>query len=323
MMSGPFLFGLLVSLAIFIAFVALSRMVGPQSDPIKERLKEYGLDEQGATLEDNTVSRQRGLFAGSFIERILNGFGFAPRLALELSRADLRLTVVEFALITIGLALFGVVLGTLRLNILVGLFIGAAFAVVPWFYLQFRKGRRQREFTEQLPDALTLMVGGLRGGSGLMQSLQIVVERLDPPASTEFARVVRAVELGLPVQDALTDMAHRVGLDEFDLVVTAINVQYELGGNLAQTLDTISETIRERLRILRDVRVLTSHQRLTAYVLAGVPVGITVLLFILSPEYMVQLFAPDPPWIRLLPIGAVVLMFIGTLVMRRIVDIEV
>jgi len=172
-----------------------------------------------------------------------------------------------------------------------------------------------------LPEVLTLLVGGLRAGHGLSQALETIVEQVGPPASTEFGRAMRAVELGLPVQRALNDMAERVGIDDLDLVVTAINVQYEMGGNLAQTLETIGETVRDRIRMLREIRVLTAQQRLTGYVLAAWPLAVAVMLFILSPEYMSRLFQPG--WVRLLPIAAVIMQMAGFLVIRRIMDIEV
>jgi tight adherence protein B len=175
--------------------------------------------------------------------------------------------------------------------------------------------------TEQLPDVLTLLVGSLRAGHGLAQALDMLVQEAQPPAKTEFARVMRAVSLGTPVQIALRDMADRVGSDDLDLIVTAITAQYDMGGNLAETLETISETVRDRINMLREIRVLTAQQRFTGYVLAVLPIITGVLIFILNPSYMSGLFAPG--WVRLLPATAIVLQIVGFLIMRRIVDIEV
>jgi len=133
--------------------------------------------------------------------------------------------------------------------------------------------------------------------------------------------VVRAIGLGLSVQEALREMADRVGTDDVDLVVTAINVQYEMGGNLAQTLEIIGETVRDRIRIKREIRVLTAQQRLSGYVLAVLPLILAALLFMLRPQYIGRLF--EPGWIRILPVAAVLMMIAGFLVIRRILDIEV
>ena len=128
------------------------------------------------------------------------------------------------------------------------------------------------------------------------------------------------MQLGVPLQGALDAMADRVQSDDLDLVVTAIGIQNELGGNLAQVLDTIGETIRERIRILREVRVLTAQQRLTGYLLALVPIALVIAFALLSPGYFDPLLKPGP--IRLLPIFAIVMMVIGFVLIRRIVDIE-
>jgi tight adherence protein B len=199
--------------------------------------------------------------------------------------------------------------------------VGGFCGGLPLLYARWRQGRRQRAFTAQLPDVLTLLVGGLRAGHGLSQSLETVVQQVLPPASTEFSRVMRAVELGLPVQKALGDMAHRVGVDDLDLVVTAINVQYEMGGNLAETLDVIADTVRDRIRILREIRVLTAQQRYTGRILAVLPLVVGFGLFVLNPGYMGRLF--EPGWIRALPAAALLMQIAGFLVIQRIVDIEV
>jgi tight adherence protein B len=220
----------------------------------------------------------------------------------------------------VGVGVAGFVLGGLRAGLLVGLVAGVVGALVPYFYLSIRASRRQRAFTEQLPEVLTLLVGGLRAGYGLSQSLEMLIENLGPPSSTEFRRVMRAVEFGLPIQQALQEMAERMGSDDFALVVTAISAQYEMGGNLAQTLETIGETVRDRLRLLREVRVMTAQQRFTGYVLAVWPFVVGLAIFLLNPDYMRRLFEPGMLW---LPGVTLVLMFLGYLVIRRIVDIEV
>jgi tight adherence protein B len=238
-----------------------------------------------------------------------------------LTRADLPVTVPEFALMVLGIGALGFIVGALRLGLAPGLGLGALCACLPLLYVRMRRARRQRAFTAQLPDVLTLLVSGLRAGHGLSQAMDIVVHQSQPPVSTEFARVARAVELGFPVQRALGDMAQRVGLDDLDLVVTAINVQYETGGNLGQTLEVIADTVRDRIRIQRDIRVMTAQQRYTGRILAGLPLLVALGLYLLNPGYMGRLF--EPGWIRLLPLAGLVMQLAGFFVIRRIVDIEV
>ena len=318
-MAGPLLFGLLVGLAVLVGFFALWRTAQTR-DPVEERMEEYGAGGEislSAGSDELVQGRRRGW---GTVSRLLAGFGLGPRLATDLMRADVPLTAAEFALIMALLAVAGFAVGTLRMGLLLGLAVGAGLGYAPYLYLGYRKGRRQNAFTEQLPDILTLLVGALRAGYGLTQALEMLVEELPDPASKEFRRVMRSIELGSTVQHALREMADRVGSDDLDLVVTAISVQYEMGGNLAQTLDTIGETVRDRIRILREIKVLTAQQRITGYVLAVWPFIMGVVLFLINPSYMGRLFEEDMRWV---PAIAVVMQVMGFLVIRKIVDIDV
>jgi len=149
----------------------------------------------------------------------------------------------------------------------------------------------------------------------------MLVSQMPAPMSVELSRVVRLVGLGVPMQRALTEMANRMVSDDLDLVVTAISVQYELGGNLAQTLETITETIRDRVRIKREIRSLTGQQRATAYLLAIMPVATGAILYVMNPAYMGRLF--EPGLIRILPVGAALMVVLGFVAMNKIVAIEV
>ena len=319
-LNEPLFFSLLVALGVMIGFVAVWRIMRP-GDAVEERLQQYAAREQQPVSVDTGVYTVRERHAESKLKRLLAGLGLGPRLALALARADLPLTAAEFTLIVLGAGLLGFVLGLVRMGPALGLALALLFGSLPFLYLHSLQRRRQRDFTKQLPDMLTLLVGALRAGYGLSQALEMLVARLAPPVSTEIAYVVRAIRLGVPVPQALCDMSERVGTDDLDLVVTAINVQYETGGNLAQTLDVIAETVRDRLRILREIRALTAEQRFTGYVLALLPVIVALLLFVINPTYIGQLF--EPGWVRLLPAGALLMQLLGFLAISRIVDIEV
>jgi tight adherence protein B len=314
MQPGPLLFAVLVGFAVLLGFVALWRLLGTR-DPVDARLAEVG-GQSVAAEEDAT--RPPGM---PRMNRLLAGFGFGPRLAEQLSQADLALTAAEFAMIVAGAIFLGFALGTWRGGLPTGVLLGAIAGIIPMFYLRRRASRRRRAFTDQIPDILTLLVGALRAGYGLTQGLGLLVEQLGPPATVEFARVMRAISLGVPVQRALGDMARRIDSADLDMVVTAISVQYETGGNLAQTLETIGVTVRGRIQLLREIQVLTAQQRMTGYVLAMMPFIVGFLLFLINRDYILRLFQPG--WIRLLPVGAIVLMIIGYFIIRRIVDIEV
>jgi tight adherence protein B len=314
MQPGPLMFAVLVGFAVLLGFVALWRLLGKR-DPMDVRLAE--LEALSGAAESEAVRPP----AMSRLNRLLAGFGFGARLAEQLSQADLALTAAEFSLIVAGAIFLGFALGTWRGGLLAGVIAGAIGGLIPIFYLRRRASRRRRAFTEQIPDILTLLTGALRAGYGLTQGLGLLVDQLGPPASVEFARVMRAISLGVPVQRALSDMARRIDSADLDMVVTAINVQYETGGNLAQTLETIGTTVRGRIQLLREIQVLTAQQRMTGYVLAGLPFVVGFLLYLVNRDYILRLFQTG--WIRLLPAGAIVLMIIGYFIIRRIVDIEV
>jgi len=319
MPNGPLIFGIIVAIGVMVAFTAFWRM-SQGRDPVEARLKQYGVSAELVDADEagQASSRRPRL---PVINRLLAALGLGSSLGSSLTRAGIRLTPAEYTLIMIGAGLLGFAAGALRVGILLGLAAGLVCAYLPVIYMRFAAGRRRRAFTEQVPDILTLLVGGLRAGYGFAQALEALVHRLKPPASDEFGWVVRAVSLGMPINLALNEMAGRIGSDDLDLVVTAINVQNEVGGNLAQTLEVIGETVRERIHMLREIRTLTAQQRYTGYVLAGLPLALAGIMMLIAPSYESQLFQPG--WVRILPITAGVMMFIGFLVIRKIVDIEV
>jgi tight adherence protein B len=148
-----------------------------------------------------------------------------------------------------------------------------------------------------------------------------VSRQLPAPAGNEFDRVMREVQLGIGLMDALENMVRRIPSDDLALIVTAIKIQYEVGGSLAEILETVAHTIRERVRIMREINVLTSQQRYSGYVLIIMPIALAVFLVLTNPEYEMRLFEPGAT--LCIPIGAAVLMVMGYFIMRRIIDIEV
>jgi tight adherence protein B len=200
--------------------------------------------------------------------------------------------------------------------------------MLPRFWLGRRKGGRLGAFNKQLPDTITLIANALRAGSSFLQAIELVVREARPPVTTEFGRVIREVNLGLPFDQALENMVRRVRSDDLELMATAISIQHQVGGNLAEILDSIAYTIRERVRIKGEIRTLTAQQRLSGYVVAGLPIGLAAFLFVAAPGFMEPMFA-NPPEILGLPAGVIILliggfmMFLGFMFIRKIVDIEV
>jgi tight adherence protein B len=308
----------LAFLAVATVFVGIWRVQRP-ADAVEQRIKEYGLDGL-AILGDGAESAMasRKLSLGQRLSRRL---GLGPRLAEQLALAGLPVTASEFVLIRFGAALAGFALGTWRLGLAAGGAAALLLGYLPSFYVRHAVKKRQRSFTDQLPDVLDLLSGALRAGHGIARGLQVLVEQLPPPASEEFARVQRIMGLGGSLPDALNSLSARIGTDDTELVMTAISIQHQLGGNLAATLDVIGETVRDRLRIQREIRTLTAQQRLTGYVLASLPLGFAVVVTMVSPTFLTPMLQPG--WPRLLPAAAIALQVLGFVVMNRIVDIEV
>jgi tight adherence protein B len=199
--------------------------------------------------------------------------------------------------------------------------MAAVGVFLPTIYVRTRQSRRLRAFNGQLPDVLDHLQGSLRSGYGLLQAVEWVSRQLPNPVGMEFDRVLREVQLGRGLLEALENMVRRIPSDDLALIVTAIKIQYEVGGSLAEILETVAHTIRERVRIQREIQVLTAQQRYSGYVLMFLPIGLGVFMMIVNPEYEMQLFVPGPT--LCIPIGAVILMVVGFILMRRIVDIEV
>lgn len=317
MTAMPLAFSILVAGAVLLGFVGLWRM-STVEDAVEARLRQYG--GAGAALAaEPAADTSHKRFGG--LNKALRRMDLGQALADRMSRADVPMTVAEFLLIIVVVAGALALLGFWRGGFLMAVVLGIGGVFLPLIYLNIRANKRRQAFVTQLPDVLTLLVGALRAGYGVTQAIDMLVERMAKPASVEFARVMRAVNLGMPITRSLNDMADRVASDDLFLVVTAMNVQAELGGNLAQILETITETVRERIRIKRDIQVMTAQQRFTGYLLAAMPIIVGLILSLISSDYLAPLF--EPGLMRVVLVGTVVMMIVGFLVIRKIVDIEV
>jgi len=284
---------------------------------VEERL---GIAETGAARPEAGGARKSPL--GDALNRALVRRGLGADLATQLARADLKITVGEFMAATIILVVFaGAASYVLRRDIIVtaGAMLAGFFA--PRFYIRLLRGRRLTAFNDQLADTINLMVNGIRAGFSILQAMEAVSREMGPPISIEFGRVVQEVQLGLQLEQALDNMLRRVPSEDLDMMITAINVQREVGGNLAEVLDSISYTIRERVRIKGDIRALTSYGRGAGTMLSAIPVILSVVIYLINPDFISLLFTHPCGWIM---IGVAVLGIIaGFLIIRKIVNIEV
>ncbi|MCC7163171.1 MAG: type II secretion system F family protein [Anaerolineae bacterium] len=307
---------LLSAVALLVLFVGLGTVVSGRTSVIDSRLDRYA-GRQGPSPSktgkegkrfDNLVNEKRGSAIGT-----------------DLARADLKLTPGEYVAINLATVLAGALLGLVLApppaNFVFGLIGGVIGFYGPRMYVRFLQRRRLDAFNNQLGDTIVLLSNSLRSGYSLLQSMETASKELAPPMSAELTRVTREVGLGLTLQEALANMLRRMPSDDLDLMITAINVQHEVGGNLAEILDNIAHTIRERIRIFGEIRTITAQQRLSGYILTVLPIALAFVMYFLNPEYISRMWQ-DLCGLLMLFTGAL-MMGMGYLVIRRITDIEV
>jgi tight adherence protein B len=288
---------------------------------IDDRLARYAGNKSAPEERKKPQKRQRADVDVAILTADVEDKRFAMRVARDLARANLKLKVSEYYYIRIGSALgLGLVLGVLRdpISGVAGLVIGY---MAPRFWVGRRIGGRLSAFNKQLPDTITLLSNSLRAGSSFLQSSELVSRESPPPMGEEMARVVREVNLGLGMEEAFQNMVRRIKSEDLDLMVTAISIQQQVGGNLAEILDTIAFTIRERVRIKGEVNTLTAQGRYSGYLVAMLPIAIAFMINLISPAFMAPLFQQTIGQI-MVAVGAV-MMAIGFFAIQKITDIKV
>ena len=326
--------------ALAIVLIAVGISLARGGADVNARLERYA-----STKPDKPVTSGGGqsTLAGTLqasaamaqLNKVVEQRDFGANLAREIARADLKLKVSEYLLIwactTIGVPIFMVLasVGMPGLRNPIVLLVGALIGfMLPRFWLGHRKSGRLNSFNKQLPDTITLVANALRAGSSFLQAIELVVRESRPPISSEFGRVIREVNLGLSFEVALENMVRRVRSEDLELMATAIGIQHTVGGNLAEILDSIAYTIRERVRIKGEIRTLTAQQRLSGYMVGFLPIGLAGFLFIAAPQFMQPMTDPRVSLVGL-PAGVIILlfggfaMFVGFMIIRKIVDIEV
>jgi tight adherence protein B len=299
-----------------------------ESDIIEERLgRSSGEYESFLTFqqeEDAPVADEKG-GALDALDNILAERSFGKKWRRQLARADLKLTVAEFfalhfvsMIAAFSFGFFIIFSGDLIFSIVLA-FIGF---FIPRMYVARTISTRRIAFETQLPDTLGLWVNALRSGYSVLQSMEAVATDAPEPTQTEFKRVVQEVQLGIDVPDALEHLLVRVESDDLDLVITAVNIQREVGGNLAEILETIGSTIRERIKLKGEIRVLTAQGRITGYLISFLPIALAFLLNAINPGYMGEMFNNRACGWPLIGAG-LALIGIGAALIQKIVDIEI
>lgn len=311
---------IIVGIVIIVLSVVLL-IVGLSDRTQGQELVEKRLGGAGKKNKPEKEKKKRESAVGAAVDRAVAGRGFAQNLATQLARANLKWTVGEFITMTIIVSVgAGLLFFVMKRIILVPVGIIGGF-FVPRIYLSSRTSKRLKDFNNQLSDALNLMVNSLRAGYSTMQAMEVISEEMPAPISEEFGRVVMELQLGVPFDTAMEDLLRRMPSADMDLVVTAMSVQREVGGNLAEVLDAISFTIRERVRIKGEIKAMTSQGRMTGYVITGLPFAMAAFIYMVNPDFMGTLFTEPCGWIM---IGASLLMIgLGYFMISKIVNIEV
>lgn len=319
-MNNPLLFAGLAFVAVFLFFLGLQRMIDSQRAVIGNRLEQYGgrvvaIPEQ--YVQDGGETRMaRGL------NRILSS-SMTEQMAMDLQRADLKFTPAEFFALNMAATAIGflVAFALGHSNVAFGLLGGVLGFYLPRFWVRRLQSQRLNSFNNQLNDTLILLANSIRSGYSLQQAMEAVSRELPPPVSVEFSRVIREISLGLNMEEALDHMLQRIHSEDLDLIITAINIQHEVGGNLAEILDTIAHTIRERVRIKGQIRALTSSQRLSGTVISLLPFALAAFMFIFNQNYFKRMWEDPCGWV-MLGVG-VITIGLGYFIIQQIVKIEV
>ncbi len=308
-------------LVLILLVVGIITSLSTDRSQVEERLGRY-------TEQQKEDLKQRQLYnpVYEWLNRRVARSSFGENISRTLARADLKMKPGEYVVLLIlsafGIGLVGFFIGGKSLLLAIPAAIFGFF--VPGFYVKSQQSKRLIKFNDQLGDMLNLMVNGLRAGYSTAQAMEAVSRELPSPICDEFHRVIQEMQLGISMEVSLDNLLRRIPSDDLDLVITAINVQREVGGNLAEILDTISYTIRERVRIKGEIRVLTSQVMYSGRFLSLLPIILIMILYVLNRDYMMEFFKPENVPCGYIALGTGGLMILaGYFVMNKIGDIEV
>jgi tight adherence protein B len=301
--------------------------IGNQKSEEEERLDEFVAPVPLSSQDDK---KNAPAPVTEWITKRVEKSSFGDKIAKDLARADLKLKPGEYvALMVISAFLVGILGYFLGKSSLILALAGAVFGLfIPRIFVSGAQKKRLIKFSDQLADMLSLMVNGLRAGYSTLQAMEAVSKELPPPISDEFRRVVQEIQLGVTTEKALDNLLRRIPSDDLDLVITAMNVQREVGGNLAEILETISHTIRDRVKLKGEIRVMTSQQSYTGKFLSILPILVVLVLYVMNKSYIASLWGPEG-FYNGIPCGYCALgatgflIVVGYIVMDKISKIDV
>ena len=318
-----FVVSLISTLFILLIIILLLEYRSRNRRALARRMRYYAgdMDTQEKPKERKTLTeRLKELLRSG--GKLLSNIRHARGLDFKMQKAGIPLLGTEFLLL-LGISFFLTIIIALIVSkkLYVGFMVAIVVVMAEWIYVLLKIDRREATFTNQLGDCLMMVANALRAGFSFLQAMEMISKEMEPPISEEFVHVMRDISLGASVERALDDMDKRVSSPDFSLVVTAVLIQQQVGGDLAHILDTISGTIQDRIRMRREVRTLTAQGRMSGWVLAALPFALGAFISVINPSYIEPLFTER---IGQMAIAfGVVMVLLGFFVIQRIVDIDV
>lgn len=327
---------LLIIIVLIVGFFALLGygtylLVTRRKTILAERLETYaGIEEEAAIATNAEIQKATGL---PRVMHLLFTREYMARLEDELARADIPMRPTEYILLRLLLGATGVLLGSYLLgNVQSSIILAIVGLFAPAVFVRVHQNRRRAKFVRQLADALMLLTNSLRSGYGFLKGLELVAKEMSDPISKELNRMLREVNLGATVEEALLNLGRRVNSQDLDIVIGAYLVQKDVGGNLTEIMEKVAETIRERLRIQGDIRVLTTQGKLSGLIVGLLPIAVGVFLVMAAPDYFNAMLGPpivghlgrhDVPAGLVLIFGALCWQLIGAYMIYKIISIKV
>jgi tight adherence protein B len=323
-MSLPQLLPILIPVAIFIGIVAVIYLFMGRGSGASERAARLADKRAGGPV---SMSADRDVSPSMsdrmpWLTRLLSGTSFQDEAQIELLRAGLLLRPSELILLALLAMAGGGIVGFILLRSPAGALVTAPVgAVLPWVWIKLRQGSRQRSMMNQLPDAMDMLATALRTGFSFLRGLQLIASQMQPPISEEFRRVAAEVQMGMGTSDALDGLIDRTRSYDLELVVAAVQIHLNVGGNLSEILDSISGTIRERIKLQGEINAATAESRMSGGVLMSMPFFVGLAIHSISPHYMDPLFTTS--FGLVIAVIAGIMLVLGVLVMKRLMVIDV
>lgn len=319
-----FLVSLISTVFILLILILMLEYRSRSRRALARRMRYYagGMDNPQEKPKESKTLKERflGLLRGG--SRLFHNIRHARGLDFKLQQAGIPLLGTEFmALLLLSAVVVGSIAAVIAKKWYAGILAAIIIVAVEYIYVLVRIERRSTSFTNQLGDCLMMVANALRAGFSFLQAMEMISKEMEPPISEEFQHVMRDIGLGATVEHALDDMDKRVGSPDFSLVVTAVLIQQQVGGDLAQILDTISETIQDRIRMRREVKTLTTQGRMSGWILILTPIALALFMTSSNPNYLDPLF--KHPIGQIILAATITMEIIGAIVINRIVNIEI